>query len=82
LQAAQLDLVRRVVVQVRRRRAGARAEDERERGVVADLVTMAISLSKSASVSPGKPTMKSDDIDMSGRIARSLRMMLLYSSTL
>jgi hypothetical protein len=35
--------------------------------------------SKSSSVSPGKPTMKSDDSEMSGRAARSLRMIDLYS---
>ncbi len=34
----------------------------------------------SASVSPGKPTMKSVDSEMSGRSARSLRTMLLYCS--
>jgi hypothetical protein len=38
LQARELDFVRRVVVQRRGRRAGARAEDEAEAGVVADLV--------------------------------------------
>ena len=36
-------------------------------------------LAWSSSVSPGKPTMKSVDRLMSGRTARSLRMMLLYS---
>ena len=35
--------------------------------------------SKSASVSPGKPMMKSDDREMSGRAARSLRTSDLYS---
>src|SRR3569833_516990 len=35
---------------------------------------------KSASVSPGKPTMKSDVRQMSGRSARSLRIFALYSS--
>ena len=34
---------------------------------------------KSSSVSPGKPTMKSLLIAMSGRMARSLRIVLLYS---
>ena len=37
--------------------------------------------SKSASVSPGKPMMKSDDSEISGRAARSLRTSDLYSST-
>ena len=36
--------------------------------------------SKSLSVSPGKPTMKSVDREMSGRTARSRRTMDLYSS--
>ena len=35
--------------------------------------------SKSASVSPGKPTMKSLEIEMPGREARSLRMIERYS---
>ena len=39
-----------------------------------------MSLSKSSSVSPGKPTMKSVDRLMSGRMALSLRIVLLYSS--
>ena len=34
----------------------------------------------SSAVSPGKPTMKSVDRLMSGRTARSLRIVLLYSS--
>ncbi|MCY1559503.1 hypothetical protein D9M68_965500 [compost metagenome] len=38
-----------------------------------------IILSKSSSVSPGKPTMKSLLITSSGRIARSLRTVLLNS---
>ncbi len=37
-------------------------------------------LPKSSSVSPGKPTMKSDDTQMSGRTARSLRIFCLNSS--
>ncbi len=36
--------------------------------------------SKSSSVSPGKPTMKSDEREMSGRAARSWRTSDLYSS--
>ncbi|MNO07478.1 hypothetical protein D3C81_2296830 [compost metagenome] len=39
-----------------------------------------IVFSKSASVSPGKPTMKSELIEMSGRTARSLRIRDLNSS--
>ena len=38
-----------------------------------------IVFSKSASVSPGKPTMKSLLSESSGRMARSLRTVLLYS---
>ncbi len=38
-----------------------------------------IILPKSSSVSPGKPTMKSLLMARSGRMARSLRMVLLYS---
>ena len=36
--------------------------------------------SKSRSVSPGKPTMKSDDTLMPGRASRSRRIFCLYSS--
>ena len=39
-----------------------------------------IVFSKSASLSPGKPTMKSEEIEMSGRTARSLRIFCLNSS--
>ena len=39
----------------------------------------AIILLKSSSVSPGKPTIKSLLSAMSGRMARSLRTVLLYS---
>ncbi len=39
-----------------------------------------IVFSKSSAVSPGKPTMKSVDSEISGRAARSLRMIDLYSS--
>ena len=38
-----------------------------------------MSLPKSSSVSPGKPTMKSEDSEICGRTARSLRTVLLYS---
>ncbi len=71
LQPLQLDLVRGVVLQAGRRRAGARAEDEAEK--LLSKPTSAISFiiaSKSASVSPGKPTMKSDEMAMSGRTSR------------
>ena len=40
----------------------------------------AIVFAWSSSVSPGKPTMKSEDRLISGRTARSLRIVLLYSS--
>ena len=42
--------------------------------------TSARVLSKSSSVSVGKPTMKSVDTQMSGRTARNLRILRLYSS--
>ena len=42
--------------------------------------TSRIVCSKSASLSPGKPTMKSLEREMSGRAARSLRTIERYSS--
>ena len=48
-------------------------------GLIRLLVSFSV-FAKSASVSPGKPTMKSEEIEMPGRTARSLRIFCLNSS--
>jgi hypothetical protein len=79
LQPLQLDGLRRVVG---RAAAGVPGRElkTKERASKPTSSISFIVLAKSSSVSPGKPTMKSDDRLMPGRTARSLRMMLLYSS--
>ena len=59
LHALDLLLVRHAVLELGRLRPPPRREDERERAVVADLLDDLERLAKSASVSPGKPTMTS-----------------------
>ena len=61
-----------LVGQLGGRRAGPRAVDEAERAVEADVVDELHRRARSRrSVSPGKPTMKSDDSERPGRAARS-----------
>ena len=75
-EALALDRLGHLLRQQRRRRARPRAVFEGEGLGEADLARRApASPAKSRSLSPGKPTMKSDEKAMSGRAARSRSMM-------
>ena len=67
---SSLTLLRDLNRQIGARRSGARRIFERKGLRIADLAHDRIVSSKSSSLSPGKPTMKSPDSAMSGRAAR------------
>jgi len=79
-QALLLDGRPDVIGERGRRRAGPAAVEEAERLSKPTSRASASVAAKSRSLSPGNPTMKSEEIAMSGRAARSLRTFSLNSS--